>query len=57
MLKLKLNWIILIFIALSSIKKINAQNSTIQTTGDVLVVAIPAIAFGTTLILADNKGT
>ena len=40
-----------------SVQQSYSQKSTIETTGDVFLVAIPSVAFGTTLILKDKKGT
>lgn len=36
---------------------INAQSESIETAGDVFLFAVPAVAFGTTLILKDKKGS
>ncbi|TVZ27692.1 PAP2 superfamily protein [Gillisia sp. Hel_I_86] len=34
-----------------------AQNKTIETSGDIFLFALPAAAFGTTLILKDKEGS
>lgn len=36
---------------------ISAQNKSLETTGDVLFVAIPALAYGTTFLKNDKKGS
>ena len=48
---------ILLILFCLHISLIKAQNKTIQTTGDVLLFALPAAAIGTTLIIKDKKGT
>jgi membrane-associated phospholipid phosphatase len=48
-----MNKIVLIFIF--SIFNSNAQNKTITTSGDILQLAIPAVAFGSTLIHNDDN--
>ena len=37
--------------------KLLAQNQSVQTAGDVLLVALPATAIGSTLIIGDQKGS
>ena len=34
-----------------------AQNKTVETSGDILLFAMPAVALGTTLIIGDKEGT
>lgn len=45
-----MNKIILIFIFIFSVFSSKAQNKTITTSGDILQLAIPAVAFGSTFI-------
>ncbi|WP_157366578.1 phosphatase PAP2 family protein [Aquimarina agarilytica] len=39
-----------------SVQQTYSQKSLIETTGDVFLVTIPTVTFGTTLILGDKKG-
>jgi len=39
------------------ISNIQAQNRTIEKTGDIFLITVPAAAFSTTLILKDGKGS
>jgi len=34
-----------------------SQNKTAETSGDILLFAMPTVAFGTTIIIGDKKGT
>ncbi|GGG20034.1 phosphoesterase [Dokdonia pacifica] len=36
---------------------VKAQNQTIETTGDIILYSLPAIALGSTLVLKDYQGT
>lgn len=47
--------ILILFLLISG--SIKAQNKGIETSGDVLLFALPATALGTTLILGDKEGT
>lgn len=62
MLKVAHNCIIIVLLILCNIQNITAQElttqeSTIKSVGDVFLIAIPATALGTTLVLGDKKGT
>jgi membrane-associated phospholipid phosphatase len=46
-----------ILILLLIVIKSNAQNNTIEKSGDVLLFAIPTATFATTLFIKDKKGT
>lgn len=46
-----------ILLLLFCFSNLNSQNKTIETAGDVLLFAVPAAAFTTTLILKDKKGS
>ncbi|WP_297764522.1 phosphatase PAP2 family protein [uncultured Muriicola sp.] len=37
--------------------KLNAQSQAIETSGDILLFALPATALGSTIIIGDKKGT
>ncbi len=50
------NCIILLLGFFVNLKVLNAQN-TIKTTGDVLLLTVPTMALGSTLILEDKQGT
>ncbi|MFZ4106344.1 phosphatase PAP2 family protein [Flavobacterium sp.] len=50
-----MNKIPLIFVLIFSIFNSNAQNKTITTSGDILQLAIPAVAFGSTFIWNDDN--
>jgi membrane-associated phospholipid phosphatase len=50
-------WILFLIITIFSFQFSSAQNKTIETAGDVFLFAIPAVTFGTTLILKDKKGS
>ena len=50
-------WILFLIITIFTFQFSSAQNKTIQTAGDVLLFAVPAAAFTTTLILKDKKGS
>jgi len=61
--KLKLNmrnpkhYLLLIFIFFISFQQNFAQNKSIEKAGDIFLIAVPAAAFGTTLVLKDKKGS
>mgnify|MGYP003118783188 CR=1 FL=1 len=48
---------LLIVFFLFSFHSISAQNKSVETAGDIFLFALPAAAFGTTLILKDKKGS
>lgn len=51
------NYFILSIFFLLFSNGLSGQSKAIETTGDVLLFAVPAAAFGTTLILGDKKGS
>tara|TARA_R110002073_G_scaffold57778_4_gene146795 strand:- start:228051 stop:228617 length:567 start_codon:yes stop_codon:yes gene_type:complete len=48
---------ICVCILLFSIKCYPQKNKTIETSGDILLVALPTVAISTTLIIGDKEGT
>ncbi len=53
----KINILILCAFVLIIISGSNVQADTVETAGDYIQIAIPAIGFGTTLLLKDREGS
>lgn len=46
-----------LIIGLGMILRLNAQNQALETTGDVLLIALPATALGTSMFIGDEEGS
>ena len=47
----------LVLVSLLYSQPLTAQNRAIETTGDIILFALPTTAFGSSLIIGDSKGT